>query len=117
MPLRWLRPTLTDRRRTASLTGWRGRNRNTGSSRFHGLPQLDAVSLGVAQLGEATVRITLRIDRDLFAGRPQLIDHRFEVGDAEVDHPRVLGRPNHLRVQRKGGERGVALLLAPRALA
>src|SRR6476469_7527745 len=90
--------------------------RNAGSGRVHRLPQLDAVSLGVAKLGEATVRIPLWVHLDGLPGRAQLIDDRVEVGDTEVDHPGVLGRADHLRVQLEGREHRRARLLAPGAL-
>ena len=53
-----------------------------GYSGIARLPELDAVALRVAELGQAAVGIPLRVDVDALAGAPQLLDHRIEVVDA-----------------------------------
>src|SRR5215211_7443565 len=90
------------------MTTWTLASRGT-----HRLPELEAVALRVAEHGEATVRITLRVHVDRLAGAPQLVDDLVEVVDAEVDHPGLLGWPDHLRALVEGRKGRRAGLLDP----
>src|SRR5215211_8336527 len=90
------------------MTTWTLASRGT-----HRLPELEAVALRVAEHGEATVRITLRVHVDRLAGAPQLVGDLVEVVDAEVDHPGLLGWPDHLRALVEGRKGRRAGLLDP----
>lgn len=53
-------------------------------------PQLDGVSLGIVDSGEAAIRIVLRIELHFDASGAELCGHPVQAAHAEVDHPHLM---------------------------
>src|SRR3954449_4008847 len=108
MPYREPRRCMSSEGRAASGT----RERLGG-----GLPQLDAIALRIdrpVEPPDAGELLGLADHRD--AVRPELLEHRVEVPDAEVQHPPLLRTAEVVGVGRKRREHGRSLLGPPHAV-
>src|SRR5881628_3411015 len=70
--------------RTSRMDGALGGTRAIASIR---LPQLNRVAFRIVEASETTIRVGLRVDRDLDSGGTEVRNHRIEVTDPEVHHP------------------------------
>src|SRR3954471_12061755 len=108
--------TRTGPRRRLGRPAWRGCPVCAwlGSS---GLPQLDAVALGIGDPAEpADAFHVLRLAVDISTLGPQLGEHRVEVADPEVDHRLLRAGPEVVGVGLERREHREAGVLLPRAV-
>ena len=94
-------PAMCDRTyatQSRTLASRRDALRSRALCRPHRLPELDPIALRITNLGEAPIRVALRVHVDRFPRASQLLDDRLEIINPEIHHPGVLGRPDHVRV-------------------
>jgi len=94
-------PAMCDRTyatQSRTLASRRDALRSRALCRPHRLPELDPIALRITNLGEAPIRVALRVHVDRFPRAPQLLDDRLQIINPKVHHPGVLGRPDHVRV-------------------
>src|ERR1017187_5088494 len=75
------------------------------------------MSVRIMQTSKSSVRILLRIDRDVNPGGTKLLHHRVEIPHAKIDHPVLRGVAEMFAVLWKRGKDGRSGLLRPQFLA
>jgi hypothetical protein len=80
------------------------------------LPQFNWISFGIVPASESSVRVNLRVSRDVNLGGSQLLHHCIKIANAKIDHPLLVSSAEIICIVRKWGEYRRPGFLRPRLL-